>query len=530
MLGFKSGFLHIFLKTNRRKTMKMKNISAYFLILACYLLATSCDKGFDEMNINPTALTKIDPALQLNAAIVNSAPVYNNLNYETTIVKQMITPFTGAGAGANFNQDNRSLSSSNWDRYYQSVVKGLVDGIYQAQDLPASSNLYNMIRIWKVHAFMVLTDSYGDVPYTEAGLNFLKGISAPVYDSQEAIYNDLLNELEKASIALDATKPRVASDVLFAGDVARWRKLGNSLLLRAAMRLSKVNPAKASEFVKKAVSGGLMTSNADNAVLLHNANYPNPVGAQLNGGQSAFFYLSDDFVKHLRVNKDPRLAAIAVRYVGASSGAQQVETRANRDTSVQIGAPQGFDNTTITPVAKASGLQSLWDYSQLDRTRMAGLNAPSFIVTHAQTQLLLAEAAFRGWTTGDPKMFYTNGIRANMEQFAAYGPGSVIPAAAITAFASANTLTPGRELEQINTQYWIASFLNGPEAWANFRRSDFPVLLPNNFPGKDLKTEAFIRRLTYTDAELNVNKKNVEAAIAKQGPNIMDTRVWWDKK
>ena len=70
----------------------------------------------------------------------------------------------------------------------------------------------------------------------------------------------------------------------------------------------------------------------------------------------------------------------------------------------------------------------------------------------------------------------------------------------------------------------------GPEAWANFRRSDFPVLSPNNFPGKDLKTESFIRRLTYTDAELNVNKKNVEAAIAKQGPNVMDTRVWWDKK
>ena len=510
--------------------MKMKNITPYFLILACYLFATSCDKGFDEMNINPTALTKIDPALQLNFAIVNSAPVYNNLNYETTIVKQMITPFTGSGAGANFNQDNRSLSSSNWDRYYQSVIKGLVDGMAQAQDVPARSNLYNMIRIWKAHAFMVLTDSYGDVPYTEAGQNFLKGISAPIYDSQEAIYTDLLNELEKASIALDATKPRVTNDVLYAGDIVKWRRLGNSLLLRAAMRLSKVNPARASEFVKKAVSGGLMTANSDNAILIHNANYANPVGAQLNGGQSAFFYLSDDFVKHLRANKDPRLAAIAVRYVGATSGAQQVETRANRDTSVQIGAPQGFDNTTITPVARASGLQSLWDYSQLDRTRMAGLNAPSFIVTHAQTQFLLAEAVFRGWTSGDAKTLYTNGIKANMEQFAAYGASSAIPAASITTFTSGNTLTTGKELEQINTQYWIASFLNGPEAWANFRRSDFPVLSPNNFPGKDLKTESFIRRLTYTDAELNVNKKNVEAAIAKQGPNVMDTRVWWDKK
>ena len=87
--------------------MKMKNITPYFLILACYLFATSCDKGFDEMNINPTALTKIDPALQLNFAIVNSAPVYNNLNYETTIVKQMITPFTGSGAAISALREDR---------------------------------------------------------------------------------------------------------------------------------------------------------------------------------------------------------------------------------------------------------------------------------------------------------------------------------------------------------------------------------------------------------------------------------------
>jgi Starch-binding associating with outer membrane len=507
----------------------MKNIKQYILLIACFLVA-ACDKGFDEMNVNPIALTNIDPALQLNSVIVNSAPVYNNLNYETTIVKQMITPFTGVGAGANFNQDNRTLSNTNWNLFYQQVIKDLVDGMAKVKDVPARSNLYNMMRIWKANAFMILTDTYGDVPYSEAGLNFLTGKSTPVYDSQEAIYNDILNELEKASIALDAAKPRVTNDLLYAGDVARWRKLGNSLLLRAAMRLSKINPTKASEFVKKAVAGGLMTANTDNAVILHNANYANPPGAALNGGQSAFFYLCDDFVKFLKANKDPRLAAMAVRYVGATSGAQQVETRANRDTTVQIGAPQGYDNTTIAPIARAQGLASLWDYSQLDRTRMAGLNAPSFMVTFAQTQLLLAEAAFRGWTTGDAKAFYTAGIKANMEQYAGYGASSAIPAAQITAFTTANTLTTGKELQQINEQYWVASFLNGPESWANFRRSDFPVLTPNTFPGKDLKTEAFIRRLTYTDAELNVNKTNVQAAIAKQGANTMDTRVWWDKK
>ena len=91
-------------------------------------------------------------------------------------------------------------------------------------------------------------------------------------------------------------------------------------------------------------------------------------------------------------------------------------------------------------------------------------------------------------------------------------------------------MATGKELEQINTQYWVASFLNGPEAWANFRRSGFPVLTPNPFPGSDLKTEPFIRRLTYTDNELNVNKTNVQQAISRQGPNLLDTRVWWDKK
>jgi hypothetical protein len=273
-----------------------------------------------------------------------------------------------------------------------------------------------------------------------------------------------------------------------------------------------------------------MQSNADNAMIRHNPTFANPVSSQLNGGQSAFFYLAQDFVNHLKNANDPRLASISVRYVGAASGAQQVETRANRTTTVQIGAPLGFDNTTISTAVKASNLASLWDYSQLDRTRMAGLNAPSFLVTYAQTQLLLAEASFRNWTTGTPGTFYSNGIRSHMQQLALYGTSTAIADAAINTFVSANPLTVGRELQEINTQYWVASFLIGPETWANFRRSGFPVLTPNPFPGKDLKTEPFIRRLTYTDAELNVNRTNVQAAIARQGPDVMDTRVWWDKK
>lgn len=504
------------------------NCRLSWLLTGCLLIA--CDQGFDELNVNPTALTAVEPAYQLNTALVNSAPVYGNLSYETTIVKQMITPFTGQGAAGNFNVVNTGVSAGNLNQYYNTVVREVVDVIAKTKDVPARSNLYHTARIWKAYAFMVLTDTYGDVPYTEAGRSYLDGVVKPVYDPQEMIYTSILSELESASAGLDATKARVTSDVLYDGDVTRWRRLGYSLLLRAGMRLSKVAPAKAAETVAKAVAGGVMQSNDDNAVLRHSAAFTNPVGSPLNGGQSAFFYLAKDFVDFLKATNDPRLAAIAVRYVGATSGAQQTESRANRTPAAQIGAPLGFDNTTIGTAVAADKLASLWDYSQLDRTRMAALLAPSFLVTYAQTQLLLAEAAFRRWVPGDPATLYANGIRAHMRQLALYGASTAIADAAITAYVTANPLGAGRELEQINTQYWVASFLVGPETWANFRRSGYPALPPNPFPGSDLKTEPFIRRLPYTDAELNVNSANVQQAIARQGSNLLDTRVWWDKK
>ncbi len=496
----------------------------------CMAAMHACDSGFDEMNINPIALTAVNPAYQLNTTIVNSAPVYGNLSYETTIVKQMITPFSGQGSAANFNQDNRGVTSGNWNTYYRTIIKELADVVAKTKDDASRTNLYNMARIWKAYAFMVLSDTYGNIPYAEAGSGFLTGNTTPAYDNQEAIYNDILSELDAASNALDVSKTAVSSDVLYGGDVLKWKKLGNSLLLRAAMRLSKINPAKAAEYVAKAVAGGVMQSNQDNAVIRHTASFTNPVGSSLNGGQSAFYYLDDEFVTYLSGNNDPRLASIAVRYAGAQSGADQVEAKANRSVAVQIGMPQGYDNTTISADVAAKKLASLWDYSQLDRTRMAGLTAPSFLVTYAQTQFLLAEAVVRKWATGDAAALYAEGIRAHMQQFAMYGASTAIGDAAIGTYVAAHPLHAGRELEEINTQYWVASFLIGPEAFANFRRSGFPVLKPNPYPGSDLKTEPFIRRLTYTDAELNVNQDNVRKAIAAQGPDLLDTRVWWDKK
>src|SRR6478609_2260995 len=106
--------------------MKKVNKYLYSILLLSFTLS-SCDKGFDEININPIALTSVDPSFQLNNAIVTSANTYGNLSYETTIVKQMITPFSGQGSAANFNQDNRNVAAGNWQRYYRTVIRDLVD-------------------------------------------------------------------------------------------------------------------------------------------------------------------------------------------------------------------------------------------------------------------------------------------------------------------------------------------------------------------------------------------------------------------
>jgi hypothetical protein len=509
----------------------MKKLVSLWMLCAALLIGTSCERGFDELNVNPNSPTALNPVLLLNNAMIGSNFPADALVFEAGIVQQIISPNGTVLQGANFNVDNKPRNAGNWNVYFQNVNRLLVDVLAQTRDNPSRSNLYHAARIWRANITMILTDSYGDIPYTESGLGYLQGITFPKYDKQEAIYNDIIKELTEAAAGLDATKTRETGEIMYAGDVVKWRRLAYSLLLRAGMRLSAVNPTLARSTVERAVAGGVMQSNADNAVIRHDANYTNPTGATLNGSEANNYYLTKPFVDQLKSTNDPRLPAIAVRYVGAASGAAQQPAIANRTAAVQIGMPMGFDNPTIPAQATRDGLVSFYEYSQLDRTRMGKIASPNYYVTHALTQLLLAEAAVRGWVAGNPATFYTAGVTAHMQQLAEYDAGSTIPQAAIDAYLTANPYMASRGLEQINTQYWIASFLNFPETWANFRRSNFPVLTPNPYSGKTIRG-AFINRLSYPDAENAVNRPNLEAAIQSQSLrdiDDLDTPVWWDK-
>ncbi len=506
----------------------MKKLSLFLSLTALLAWTSGCEKGFDELNVNPTAATALNPIFTFNNAVVNSSYPSEVLVYEIAIVQQIVSPNGGVLAGANFNQDNKQRNAGLWQRYYRDVVRYAVDVMDKTKADANRSNLYNMARIWKAFAFMVLTDTYGDIPYSQAGQGYLGGTTSPKYDAQQSIYDDLLKELTEASAALDASKTKESGDILYGGDITKWKRLGYSLLLRAGMRLSKVNPTLAQATVQKAVAGGVMQSNADNSVVRNTANFQNPVSAIINGSEVNNYYLTANFVDYLKATADPRLASIATRYVGAASGSQQTSARYNRDPAVQIGLPLGFDNNTAVGQATKDKLASFYDYSQLDRTRMGKLDAPCYLVTYAQTQLLLAEAAQRGWTTGDPATFYNAGVTAHLQQMGEYDPNSAVPTSAIKPYLDANPYVAAKGLELINTQYWLASFLNGPEAFANFRRSGFPVLKPNPYPGKEIKGD-FMRRLSYPDSEISVNSGNRQEAVARQGADTPDTRVWWDK-
>jgi len=511
----------------------MKKTNRYLriiIVVAVIFSVFRCEKGLTDMNINKVDPTAMNPYLQMNSAIIGcwtntqSWPVWHY-----AIVQQILTPTGTSVQGANYNQMSYQFNYHYiWNQYYTNPLKNLIDVIEETKDDPRRQNVYNCARIFKAYVSMVITDTYGDCPYFEAGKGYLEDIKYPVYDKQEDIYMDLLKELEEASLALNPAAYTSKEDIMYAGNIAQWKKLGYSLMLRTAMRLVKVDITTAETWAKKAIAGGLMESNADNAVLRHSSLYINYNGYMFSGREYATFYLCKPFVDHLKSTNDPRLPKYAMRYKGAKSGAEYTLSRLTSDPADMIGIPVGYDNITILSRLAIDGVASRYDYSLANIRTVLQVTSPEYFVTYGQTQLLLAEAIVRGWATGDAADVFETAVRANLQQLSEYGPTAAIADADIETFVSSHPLQAGQEIEHINTEYWVASFLNGSELWSNFRRSGYPALEPNPYPGSEVPGD-FAHRLPYPSAEYVVNLSNVEAANTRQGPDVIKTRVWWDK-
>ncbi len=479
--------------------MKLPYIS---LLLILFVIPTfSCDDGFEELNQSPDLVA--EPSLDFTLPAIELALLERAYYTNFTFLGQLMYQVSAYGVqfegykypgGGNYH----------FDYIYTTSLKNVVDFLDKTQDAQYV-NYHNIGRILKVYIFHRLTDTYGDVPYFEAGAGYLDQNLAPAYDAQELIYKDMLNELADAGQKFDQTLPMPAeSDLIYHGNIEKWSKFCYSLMLRLAMRLVKVDPDMAEEWVNKAVDGGVFESNDDNCYMLYK---PNTYYATISNGQATPFVYYDTwklaapFVDILKETEDPRIEI----YCQLPDG--------NLDPSLQQGLPP------FTPTSEVN--DPLESYSVSPPNTFGHYDAPFMHHSFAQVQYLKAEAAVRGWIDEDPKKLYESGVRAAMQQLSIYDPETIISEEVIDQYLDKHPFIEGNALEMINTQYWIETHYNWIETFANWRRSGYPELDESRFQ--------IHRRLTYPASEVSINGENMQEVFERQGPDEVYTRVWWDK-
>ena len=490
------------------------------ILLAIAITIGGCDAGFEELNVNPTKPTQLSPGTKLTYVQLYTggsnyvAYLFWNVIHLMPNVQQLND--THYGPIFSYKKGH-----THWlfEEQFKTTVKNIVDleaQLVASEEATATADLA-IARIQKVLIFSRLTDAYGDIPYTEAGKGFLEGIRFPKYDKQSDIYADMLATLEAAVVTLNSAGANSygSADLLFGGDNAKWKKFANSLMLRLAMRMVKVDDAAAQSWAAKAITGGVMTSNADIAYLQYEDS-PDDRGPNVNPLTKCFtsrapnqVKISKTFMDFMKNRNDPRVSVLCSTVSGDTTFALQ-EGQAIND------ATRGAANSKPNIAIFGGSGTIVYD-------------APFFFQTYAEVEFMLAEAAKRwGLAGGNAETHYNAGVRAAMGHLALYGHGvHVITNAEMDAYLLANPYVDANGIEMINNQYWVATFGNGLESSSNWKRSGYPVLVPLN-SAATLTGGEIPRRFVYPNSEKLNNPTNYEAAVVQMGGDELTTRMWWD--
>ncbi|MGE7774821.1 SusD/RagB family nutrient-binding outer membrane lipoprotein [Chitinophaga sp. NPDC101104] len=515
----------------------MQRITKYTfaLLLGASMGLASCDKGFEEMNTNPNASTKPNVDYLFSQSILQGNYVYDRVYFYTSYLTcgAFVQHFafgkevTLAGSGDKYGQVD-SYQGQYFRFAYTNVLTTLGELIRTADANPDLVNKSASARIWRVLIQQRITDLYGDVPYSEAGKAVTDRVYQPKYDAQSAVYDGMLRDLESAIGAFNDGKMKFgAADFVYKGDVAKWKKLGYSLMLRIAMRMTKVAPDKAREWAQKAIAGGIIMQESDQAIVQYGSgsqNYNvNPVVFEIVGqdikpsskgaDNTENGKFSKTFIDFLKAKNDPRLPVISVVWK---------DGKPDTSAAIQRGMPNGTEGRPDDFVT----------YSEPNPATVLQNSAPLIVVSAAEMRFLLTEAVLRTWATGNAAQTYKEGIEIAMRNWALFGEGGRIAPDKINAYTTANALNMAGsfndQMNQVHSQFWIASLFDEQEAYANWRRTGFPVLVPVN--AKDNMTNGTIpRRLPYSRTEQGSNRSNYDAALARQGADLLTTRIWWDK-
>jgi len=483
---------------------KMKRIlraAAPALVLA--LAAGACDNGLTDLNVDPNNPPSVPASVLLPQAEQSAVTRALGSNYNLTMLGLWSQSFAKIQY---IDEDWYELRSTtldaHWQGFYADALMDMQRVIDQGDSLsrPNYSAIGSILQQW---TFQIITDTWGDVPYSEA----LKGAgnARPKYDAQKDIYYGMLAKLTAASSSIQTGGATFGDeDEIYGGNMTRWRKFSNSLRLRMAMRISNVDPTKArTEFLAAlAAPGGVFTSNADNAALHYTGAVPsdNPIYAVFHEGGRYDQVISQTMVDSLQSVNDPRLFVYADPAPnGCADGGDYCGYQNGTET------PEDFD--ALSPIGSAF---------RNDPT------APSVMMSYAEVLFLRAEAAAKGWTGESAATLYAAGIRASMEQ---YG----VATADIDAYL-AQPQVAYNGLASIYFQKWIALYANGPEQYASWRRETVGgVHHPQLTPAPGAQVQRIPLRVFYPASEQSTNNENWSAAVAANGGGTLyDKPVWWN--
>lgn len=552
-------------------------IKKYIFALATVLAGITCscsDSYMEDLNTDPSKASSLDPNAQLTTAELQTygdlgmIEIYRNYLYAFT--QQLMGCWNTTNYGGRHTIDNNEMSRM-WTSFYPKAIKNLTDGIYRTSQDDSKTNINAALRIYRVYIMSLITDVYGDAPYSEAGLGYIDEKYNPHYDLQEDIYTDFFAELEAAGMALDPAKDDVTGDVIYNGDIDKWKKLANSLRLRFAMRISDVAPDKARQEFEKALAadGGVFTDISDDALIQYMdisfsfgqdaySDYRGNTLSQLlfgNDPSNNPSYLCSTFFNELHDSGDPRTFLIARFYYDGLMSSTSTDNRIDlTDEIIEKGVtmnpcepgayswepwPTGYDSDIMAGIAETNPsvetTMARETEPKLANNFLQGDN-PGVIITYAEVNLLLAEATLKGWNVGKGAVedLYWQGVRAAMDFLTDNYGYSRISDDDFNTFKANNDIghTDEQKKESINTQAWILHFTNPAECWANVRRSGYPKLKsPAEYGfGQYLTGGSEIPvRLCYPTLESSYNKTGYDEAIERMGgTDNWHIHVWWD--
>jgi hypothetical protein len=536
-------------------TMK-KTLTCLALILSMVMF--SCE-DLSKVNIDPTKASpnNFDPNYFLSSSqwnYLDGTQGYNGPQLFQSGWIQVLASTSSGGANYYTNMD-KYVASGNTNDYQGRSWNGCYRSASLAHQILTDTegksgydNLRAVAKIMIILNIQYVTDMYGDCPYSNAFLAST-GNSQPSYDTQESLYPALLSELDAAVSSLDASKAAPTTDLMYNGDVSKWKKFGYSQMLRMAMRLVKADAATAKTYAEKAATGGTFASASDDAFILcdYAHGYQNDYARDLQ--TPADFYQvrwSKTLVDYLSSTSDPRLGFIAEVPQDGLAANQTVGLAGDNTASKQLGLPNGYDlNGGSTDISTSPGYPGgtgtgadatpIGKYSRPRTSVYGDRSGPVFILTYAQTELLLAEAAVRGFSvSGSATTHYSNALKGALLALTPFGASAAIDATTAINYATANPLNTSStdaSLKMINEQYWATSgvLFNFVDAWNNWKRSGYPVLTPVVYNG-NFSGGVIPRRQPYPTTEGTRNAASYKAAVAKlTGGDTWSSKVWWDK-